>query len=311
MGTTEKPQDVLLAVSQSSRLRLDILPPKAAVATDQPVPLRLILRGAKPGEVALEQFFTVVGPDGGNHSLRFVDDGAHGDERRADGIYGAAFEQTADGGSFSISGTLRGSAPGVGNFTRYLLSTFAVEERDTDGDRLPDRWERRNGTDPNSPDGHEDPDRDGLSNAHEVIWGTNPFQADTDGGGTNDGDEARTLLDPLDPGDDNLADSDANGNGIPDRWEEANGLPTTSDQSGADPDSDGLTNAEEYESNTNPNVADSDGDGLDDGSEVGQGSDPRDKSDTEPRDDGLPWWPILLLLAILLVLLILLWLWLR
>ena len=50
-----------------------------------------------------------------------------------------------------------------------------------------------------------------------------------------------------------------------------------------DPDGDSLTNMQEQIEETDPLNADSDGDGVDDGTEVGQGSDPHDSEDaTEP-----------------------------
>jgi hypothetical protein len=46
-----------------------------------------------------------------------------------------------------------------------------------------------------------------------------------------------------------------------------------------DPDEDGLSNLEEYKNETNPTLADTDGDGYNDGLEVKEGSDPRDARD--------------------------------
>lgn len=48
---------------------------------------------------------------------------------------------------------------------------------DTDGDGLPDAWERANGTRWDSPDADADPDRDGFSNAQEFFAGTRPADA--------------------------------------------------------------------------------------------------------------------------------------
>lgn len=42
-----------------------------------------------------------------------------------------------------------------------------------------------------------DDDSDGLSNAEEIIWGSNPRQTDTDGDGFKDGDEVRNGFDPI------------------------------------------------------------------------------------------------------------------
>jgi hypothetical protein len=89
------------------------------------------------------------------------------------------------------------------------------------------------------------------------------------------------------------SNDDADGDGMPDQWESANGV----DDPDADPDKDGLTNKEEYEYGTDPNDPDTDDDGFLDGDEVKNGSDPTDGNDpktasTDDSDgDGMPdWW---------------------
>lgn len=64
------------------------------------------------------------------------------------------------------------------------------------------------------------------------------------------------------------ASADGDGDGMPDAWEQAHGLNSSINDAAGDPDSDNLTNAEEYASNTDPQNADSDADGLKDGAEV-------------------------------------------
>lgn len=104
---------------------------------------------------------------------------------------------------------------------------------DTDGDGLPDWWEWQQrtalpglgtggqctaaeGPSPTRADATEDPDRDGLDNAHEFEAGTQALCADSDAGGIRDGQEGQFGLSPTDPADDQLllvhgADSDLDG----------------------------------------------------------------------------------------------------
>ncbi|OGN28323.1 MAG: hypothetical protein A2941_02190 [Candidatus Yanofskybacteria bacterium RIFCSPLOWO2_01_FULL_49_17] len=53
-----------------------------------------------------------------------------------------------------------------------------------------------------------DPDHDGLTNAEEVLWNTDPFNSDTDGDGFKDGEETASGHNPLVPGPDDLINSD-------------------------------------------------------------------------------------------------------
>src|SRR4051794_21279534 len=75
------------------------------------------------------------------------------------------------------SSTARGTFPGTG----------IAPATDTDGDGLPDSWERFYGTDPNRNDANEDPDGDGLSNRLEYGMGTHPLRRDSNGDGRDDG----------------------------------------------------------------------------------------------------------------------------
>lgn len=74
-----------------------------------------------------------------------------------------------------------------------LLSEIARND-DRDGDGLSDADEGRYGTDPANPDS----DGDGLSDGEEVRLGTDPIKADTDGDGYSDGQEIAAGSDPLD-----------------------------------------------------------------------------------------------------------------
>ncbi len=104
---------------------------------------------------------------------------------------------------------------------------------------------------------------------------------DTDGDGATDYDEVYVLL--TDPG-----NPDSDGDSMPDGWEADNGLNPRVNDSGADPDFDGLTNVEERQAGTHPNNRDTDGDNMPDGYEVDHGLDPRvDDSGDDADGDGL------------------------
>ncbi|MBN2454420.1 thrombospondin type 3 repeat-containing protein [Candidatus Woesearchaeota archaeon] len=73
-------------------------------------------------------------------------------------------------------------------------------DKDNDNDRIDDSWELEYGLDPEDPnDAEEDPDDDGLINHYEFVYGTNPFEEDTDGDGHSDAKEVDKESDPLDP----------------------------------------------------------------------------------------------------------------
>ena len=193
---------------------------------------------------------------------------------------------------------------------------------DTDGDGMGDKWEHLHGFDPSvhnsqtartDDDVGADPDNDGLTNLQEHDLGTSPFLADTDGDGISDCAETVSGTDPCyaDTDGDGLADfqeqtlmtnplqPDTDGDGMTDGWEHQHGFDPkthnsttvrTDDDANADPDGDGLMNAEECKWQTNPSGADAnsdgipdgfdtDGDGVADGVEIAQNSDPADASD--------------------------------
>lgn len=128
---------------------------------------------------------------------------------------------------------------------------------DSDGDGLPDAVEETSDhLNPYSADSDgdgvcdaaEDTDEDGLSNAEELVQGTDLNDLDSDGDDITDGAEIEHGLNPLD-----ITDGDE------------------------DTDLDGLTNKQEIGIgglDTDPNLPDTDGDHYPDGYEVNNGSDP-------------------------------------
>lgn len=142
---------------------------------------------------------------------------------------------------------------------------------DSDSDGLPNWWEDKYGLNSNdSNDAEIDSDNDGATNLMEFQFNTKPFVKDTDEDGYDDGLEIKNGYNPNGEG-----RLDTDGDGLYDWWEMSNTLdknnPLDADE---DNDSDGLTAKEEFTYKTNPNNADTDGDGINDGDEVSQGSNP-------------------------------------
>jgi hypothetical protein len=74
---------------------------------------------------------------------------------------------------------------------------------DRNGDRLPDRWEKRHHLSLKVKQTKRDQDRDGLNNLGEFRSGTNPRDRDTDDDGVRDGAEHRFGMNPRDDDSDN------------------------------------------------------------------------------------------------------------
>jgi len=184
--------------------------------------------------------------------------------------------------------------------------TIVVSFLDSDGDGLPDTFERLHGMEP----GDNDADGDTISDAEEVGDWRDPLDSDGDGlidaiDTDSDGDG---ISDRVEAGDSDLATPavDTDGDGLADyRDDDSDGdgvldiddlCTVTSDPEQDDLDEDGVgdacdddidgdgrSNEDEEAFELDPLNADTDGDGIDDGVEWGDDDEPRDSD-----DDGIP-----------------------
>lgn len=153
---------------------------------------------------------------------------------------------------------------------------------DSDGDSIPDLWEHTNGLNASKySDAAEDLDADGLNNSAEFENLLDPNDPDWDNDGLLDSEEVLEH-------NTNPFENDTDNDGLEDYYEVSNDLDPCTDDSASDPDSDGLSNLEEFSLNTSPTNSDSDGDGFLDGAEVFLEYDPLDSDDHPPIDKDVP-----------------------
>ncbi len=195
--------------------------------------------------------------------------------------------------------TADADSDGLSNLDEYRQATSPLDP-DTDDDGMPDGFEVSRLLDPTTAaDASSDSDGDGLSNLVEYRHGMRIDAPDSDDDGLDDFTEFGPYEAATDSDGDGLIDAldrDADNDGKPDAQEgvgdaDGDGAANYVDQNdtdgpAGDQDGDGLENGLEVSYMFYPNLADSDGDGIDDLTEFGPGAAPRD-SDQDGVPDGL------------------------
>ncbi len=129
-------------------------------------------------------------------------------------------DSDGDGLADAIEGAGDIDGDGIPNFLDLDADGDGLDDADELGDPLPDSDGDGviDALDPSDSDlASQDPDGDGLSTVQEIAIGTEPYIADTDGDGVNDGDEVGSLAAPVDTDGDGIADIldvDDDGDGI-------------------------------------------------------------------------------------------------
>ena len=98
---------------------------------------------------------------------------------------------------------------------------WPYDPTDTDGDGIPDLWEKWTHGNRQVADGNIDRDGDGLTELEEFQNQTDPRTADTDGDGFDDAFEVANGMNPIVQEDFTPVEPDENQNGIIDLWENA------------------------------------------------------------------------------------------
>jgi hypothetical protein len=147
--------------------------------------------------------------------------------------------------------------PATGNAV-VTVTADPDRETDTDEDGLSDATEAVYGTDPANPDTDGDGVLDLFEVCHDGDCSTyqpypsggdmNALSADTDGDSISDGEEKSRFTNPL-------SNVDTDGDGMNDDWEQIRGTNKAVDDAAADTDGDGVVNIVEYDRGTSPTSA--------------------------------------------------------
>ena len=197
-------------------------------------------------------------------------DGVSNTDEATNGTNPDDADTDSDGISDGTEGTTDSDSDGT-------IDALESNTNDTDSDGVTDQNDAANNDDSNDTDG------DGISNANETAVGTDPENA-SDTPPDQDGDGTPDSIDPDRDGDGYSNNQEVTDGSNPD---DSSSLPT-------DRDADGISNTDEASNGTDPDNADTDGDGINDGTEGttdsdGDGTiDALESNNTDTDSDGVP-----------------------
>lgn len=171
-----------------------------------------------------------------------------------------------------------------------LFGAPASAGGDSDGDGMPNRWERNNGTRVYKADARVDRDKDGLTNLREYRLRIKPLDEDTDNDGMDDGDEVKdsyksTDVDDRDTDDDGIEDGDEDADRDGRDNEDEDDARESCGADDDDRDSDDIADEDENDFGTGVRDADSDDDYIPDGDDDSDGDRVRDEDEDDRRGD--------------------------
>jgi hypothetical protein len=166
----------------------------------------------------------------------------------------------------------------------------AAGGRDSDGDGMPNRWERNHGTRVYKADARADYDKDGLRNRAEFRLRVEPLEEDSDSDGMDDGDEVAdgyrsTDVDDADTDGDGKLDGDEDADRDGKDNEDEDDARESCRRDDDDSDDDGIADEDEDDFGLDADDADSDDDGMPDGDEDSDGNRVRDEDEDDTRRD--------------------------
>ena len=173
-----------------------------ALTIDTGVPAALVIVSPVTGTTTSDNTPTISGTAEANSTVTVYRDGVSVGTTASDGSGAWSFTpgtSWADG-TYSLTATATDAANNTSGPSNTVVLTIDTtpppQDTDSDGDGVTDAQEILDGTNPNSPDS----DSDGLTDSEEKEQSTNPNDSDSDDDSVTDGEEIQAGTNPRDRG---------------------------------------------------------------------------------------------------------------